>query len=111
MKVVEKPLPPHELLKAVREMEGLSFRIEIGDQPSFSTIFIYDCRDNTDICEIHARMWIFKDLEVFARHTIRFLRAYGFEIFRTEYFERQKHQCGLYFDNGGFVPEHVIKED
>lgn len=102
----DKPLPAHELLKAVKGMEGLSYRIELGDPPSFSTIFIFDCRNNDDICEIHARMWILKDLEVFARHTVRFLRAYGFEIFRTEYFERQKHQTQLSID-----PPYVVKQD
>jgi hypothetical protein len=102
----DKPLPAHELLKAVKGMEGLSYRIELGDPPSFSTIFIFDCRNNDDICEIHARMWILKDLEVFARHTVRFLRAYGFEIFRTEYFERQKHQTQLSTD-----PPYVVKQD
>ena len=93
--MTDKPLPSNELLKASKQMEGLSYRIEVGELPSFSTIFIYDCRDNTSICEIHARMWILKDLDVFARHTVRFLRAYGFEVFRTEYYERQKHQTKL----------------
>lgn len=102
----DKPLPASELLKAVKKIEGLSYRIDLGEPPSFSTIFIYDCRNNDDICELHVRMWIQKDLEIFARHTVRFLRSYGFEIFRTEYFERQKHQTKLSPD-----PSYVVKAD
>jgi hypothetical protein len=101
-----KPVPAKDLLKWAQANERLSYRIIIGEPPSFSTIDIYDELTGVPFIEIHIRCWVLKDLEIMARHQLRLQRAFQAEIFRHEFYEKSKHQMKLPSE-----PNYVVKAD
>jgi hypothetical protein len=87
---IEKPLTSEELLKVARILEGISYHLEIHSPPNFSHIRFYDQITQKDWGVISVPLYFAKDLEAVARHHIRFMRAYGVEIYKTE--ERERHK-------------------
>lgn len=67
---------------------GVDYSISLGYPPYFSIITFFD--GERMIGSFSLDLYFEKDLDVFARHVLRFLRSYYLEIYRTEERERQK---------------------
>jgi hypothetical protein len=87
---IAKPLTSDELQQVARTLEGVSYHITINNPPNFSVIRFYDQITQKDWGAITVPLYFHKDLEAIARHYVRFLRAYGVEIWKTEQHERNK---------------------
>jgi hypothetical protein len=89
------PLTAPQLLKIAKMMNSMVYDVFIETPPKMSRISIYDDTKDVIICEISLPCYLQKDLDAIARHNLRFLRMFQFEIYRTEHYEKMKHQQTL----------------